>query len=88
MDICFPHTPGRDRTDNLLLRRQAPYPLGHGGELLIVAAVTMPCRAAPWIIYDELLLGVGQDTLIFDCPHDVQNVVHDVTSSCCYTILC
>ena len=25
------HTPARDRTENLLLRRQAPYPLGHGG---------------------------------------------------------
>ena len=25
------NTPARDRTENLLLRRQAPYPLGHGG---------------------------------------------------------
>ena len=24
-------TPPRDRTENLLLRRQAPYPLGQGG---------------------------------------------------------
>ena len=30
-------TPAQDRTENLLLRRQAPYPLGHGGSCVVLA---------------------------------------------------
>jgi hypothetical protein len=58
-------TPARDRTENLLLRRQAPYPLGHGGcpvftgrvhevkcpptELSSTKTIVVPIRSLRWL---------------------------------------